>query len=156
MSGVEFFRHLKRWYPDTVRLVLSGYTELKSVTDAINEGAVYKFITKPWEDDQLRATIQEAFERFELKRNNDRLDREAGGNQRTIAANPASSGEQGPRTGRHQRAPSPCAECFPELLEYLPVGVVGVDEDGILVAHPAARARRHTLRHPSRLRLFRV
>ena len=43
--------------PDTVRIVLSGYTELQSITDAINEGAIYKFLTKPWDDDQLRANI---------------------------------------------------------------------------------------------------
>ncbi|MDT4890848.1 hypothetical protein FQZ97_1278060 [compost metagenome] len=41
--------------------MLSGYTDLKSVTDAINQGAIYKFLTKPWDDDQLRAVIAQAF-----------------------------------------------------------------------------------------------
>lgn len=61
MSGTEFLRRVKRLYPDTMRIVLSGYTELTSVTEAINEGAVYKFLTKPWDDDHLRAVISEAF-----------------------------------------------------------------------------------------------
>ena len=61
MTGVEFLRRVKIAYPDTVRMVLSGYTELQSITDAINEGAIYKFLTKPWDDEQLRANIAEAF-----------------------------------------------------------------------------------------------
>jgi len=47
-----------------VRMVLSGYTDLESVTDAINRGAIYKFLTKPWDDDELRLRIQEAFRMY--------------------------------------------------------------------------------------------
>ncbi len=61
MSGTEFLSQVKDIYPDTVRIVLSGYTDLKSVTDAINEGAIYKFLTKPWEDEQIRNHIRQAF-----------------------------------------------------------------------------------------------
>ena len=60
MTGVEFLREVRRLYPDTVRIVLSGYTELQTVTDAVNGGAIYKFLTKPWDDEQLRSHIQEA------------------------------------------------------------------------------------------------
>jgi diguanylate cyclase (GGDEF)-like protein/PAS domain S-box-containing protein len=61
MSGTEFFARVRQLYPDTVRILLTGYTELESVTGAINRGAVYKFLTKPWDDDQLRDQIREAF-----------------------------------------------------------------------------------------------
>jgi diguanylate cyclase (GGDEF)-like protein/PAS domain S-box-containing protein len=61
MTGTEFFARVRQLHPDTIRIILSGYTELASVLDAINEGAVYKFLTKPWEDDQLREQIREAF-----------------------------------------------------------------------------------------------
>jgi diguanylate cyclase (GGDEF)-like protein len=60
MTGVEFLRKVRQLYPDTVRIVLSGYTELQTVTDAVNGGAIYKFLTKPWDDEQLRSHIQEA------------------------------------------------------------------------------------------------
>ena len=60
MTGVEFLREVRRLYPDTARIVLSGYTELQTVTDAVNGGAIYKFLTKPWDDEQLRSHIQEA------------------------------------------------------------------------------------------------
>jgi diguanylate cyclase (GGDEF)-like protein len=61
MTGVEFLRTVRQSYPDTVRIVLSGFTELQTVTDAVNAGAIYKFLTKPWDDGQLRAHVQEAF-----------------------------------------------------------------------------------------------
>ncbi|KKO46823.1 hypothetical protein WG68_02440 [Arsukibacterium ikkense] len=61
MSGTEFLSQVKDMYPDTIRMVLSGYTDLKSVTEAINKGAIYKFMTKPWQDDELRREIKKAF-----------------------------------------------------------------------------------------------
>jgi diguanylate cyclase (GGDEF)-like protein/PAS domain S-box-containing protein len=60
-DGTEFLSRVKEMYPDTVRMVLSGYTDLETVTDAINRGAIYKFLTKPWDDDDLRSQIQGAF-----------------------------------------------------------------------------------------------
>lgn len=61
MSGTEFFARVRQLYPQTIRLVLTGYTDLASVTDAINRGAIYKFLTKPWDDDQMREQLREAF-----------------------------------------------------------------------------------------------
>lgn len=61
MSGTEFLSRVRKLHPDTVRIVLTGYTDLESVTSAINLGAIYKFLTKPWDDDQLRELIREAF-----------------------------------------------------------------------------------------------
>ncbi|WP_162888746.1 EAL domain-containing protein [Dechloromonas sp. HYN0024] len=61
MSGTEFFARVRQLYPDTLRIVLTGYTDLESVTGAINRGAIYKFLTKPWDDDILREQIREAF-----------------------------------------------------------------------------------------------
>jgi diguanylate cyclase (GGDEF)-like protein/PAS domain S-box-containing protein len=63
MSGTEFFARVRQLYPDTIRIVLTGYTDLESVTGAINRGAIYKFLTKPWNDDVLREQIREAFRR---------------------------------------------------------------------------------------------
>ena len=61
MSGTEFLGKVKDLYPETVRIILSGYTDLESVIDAINHGAIYRFFTKPWEDELLRSCIAEAF-----------------------------------------------------------------------------------------------
>jgi len=64
MSGTEFFSRVKDLHPETIRIVLSGYTDLKSVTDAINQGAIYRFLTKPWDDEQLRQSINQAFRAY--------------------------------------------------------------------------------------------
>lgn len=66
MSGVEFMRQLKVKYPDVVRIILSGYTEISTLTEAINKGDIYQFITKPWENEALAASVREAFVRYEL------------------------------------------------------------------------------------------
>jgi diguanylate cyclase (GGDEF)-like protein/PAS domain S-box-containing protein len=64
MSGTTFLNTVKQLYPDTVRIILSGYTDLAVVTDAVNRGAVYKFLTKPWDDHFVRELVRDAFRRF--------------------------------------------------------------------------------------------
>ncbi len=76
VSGTAFLAQVKELYPDVVRIMLSGYTELQSVIDAINAGAIYRFLTKPWDDDQLRSVIREAINRQELQRENMQLSRQ--------------------------------------------------------------------------------
>jgi CheY-like chemotaxis protein len=61
MSGVEFLSKVKELYPETVRMSLSGYSEISTVTDAINKGAIWKYITKPWDDESLLQEIRTAF-----------------------------------------------------------------------------------------------
>ena len=61
MNGTEFLSQVKQLYPETVRMVLSGYTDLAAVTEGINRGAIYKFLTKPWSDDELRVQVRDAF-----------------------------------------------------------------------------------------------
>jgi len=67
MSGTEFLTRVRDLYPDTVRMVLSGYTDLATITDAINRGSIYRFLTKPWNDDELREHIQAAFRAHERR-----------------------------------------------------------------------------------------
>ena len=65
MRGTEFLGRVKELYPDTVRIVLSGFAELETIIEAVNRGAIYKFLTKPWEEDLLRTHIRDAFRFFE-------------------------------------------------------------------------------------------
>lgn len=67
MSGTEFLTRVRDLYPDTVRMVLSGYTDLATITDAINKGAIYRFLTKPWNDDELRANVRQGFRAAERR-----------------------------------------------------------------------------------------
>ena len=61
MSGTEFLCRVKELYPDTVRIIISGHADLDSVTDAINNGFVYKFINKPCDVNFFLEKIAEAF-----------------------------------------------------------------------------------------------
>ncbi|MNE89899.1 Hydrogenase transcriptional regulatory protein hupR1 [compost metagenome] len=72
MSGTDFLARARDLYPETIRIVLSGYTDLESISDAINRGSIYKFLTKPWDDDLLRENIREAFAHHDLARNKSR------------------------------------------------------------------------------------
>jgi putative nucleotidyltransferase with HDIG domain len=67
VSGVDFLARVREHYPDVVRMMLTGYTEMNVAVDAINRGEIYRLITKPWNDDELRATIRQAFDHADLK-----------------------------------------------------------------------------------------
>jgi EAL domain-containing protein (putative c-di-GMP-specific phosphodiesterase class I)/CheY-like chemotaxis protein len=66
MTGAEFLGKVKSLYPDTVRILFSGYVEMEALTDAVNRGAVYRFLLKPWDDAVLRETIRAAFQYYWL------------------------------------------------------------------------------------------
>jgi signal transduction histidine kinase len=66
MTGVDFLRHLRDTHPDMVRLLVTGYADIRAVIDAINEGNVYRYVTKPWEPEELQAVVREAVERYDL------------------------------------------------------------------------------------------
>jgi len=73
MDGVEFLTRVKDLYPQTIRIILSGYADLDSVTAAINQGAIYKFFVKPWDSNTLRADLVEAFWRYDMVRQKEHL-----------------------------------------------------------------------------------
>lgn len=70
MTGIAFFERVKDDYPDAVRLLLTAYTETKTVIAAINAGNVFRYITKPWDPVELEVTVAQAFERYELAAQN--------------------------------------------------------------------------------------
>jgi signal transduction histidine kinase len=79
ITGVEFFTRIKEEYPDPVRILLTGYSDLHTVIEAINSGQVFRFIDKPWEEDSVKHAIQSAAQHYEtkmeLKRKKEELNR---------------------------------------------------------------------------------
>lgn len=69
MSGTEFLARVRDLYPDTVRLALSGYTDLETINQAISQDAAYRFLLKPWDDAELREHVRAAFRLAEQRRN---------------------------------------------------------------------------------------
>jgi PAS domain-containing protein len=113
--------------------VLSGYTELQSITDAINEGAIYKFLAKPWEDEQLRAHLREAFGLKEMADQNRRLDREVQAANRELAdLNGRLQSLLSAQREQNEREVG-SREAAQELLDAMPVPVFGIDDEGLLV-----------------------
>lgn len=73
MQGVQLLEHAKSVAPQTMRLILTGHADTQSLLDAINRGAVYRFLTKPCQSGELRQTLRQAVQHFELIRENRRL-----------------------------------------------------------------------------------
>jgi sensor histidine kinase YesM len=76
MTGVELLEQVLNRYPDPVRMVLTGYADIKAIIDAINKGKVYYYITKPWKHDELKLVIDNALEAYRLKKENRALAQE--------------------------------------------------------------------------------
>jgi FixJ family two-component response regulator len=73
MSGVEFVTEVCKRHPSTVRMILTGFSDIDAIIDAINDGHVYAYITKPWEPDQLKQLMKQAVEHYDLTVENERL-----------------------------------------------------------------------------------
>jgi EAL domain-containing protein (putative c-di-GMP-specific phosphodiesterase class I)/ActR/RegA family two-component response regulator len=76
MNGGEFLGKVREMYPDVVRMMLSGYTDLKAVTTAVNRGELFAFLTKPWDDTELMETVRDAFRHSEQRQDRRRAQRD--------------------------------------------------------------------------------
>lgn len=65
MTGVELLKRTADIRPHMVRIILTGYTDVETLVEAINSGLVYKYVTKPWDNEELRLTVNRALEHFE-------------------------------------------------------------------------------------------
>ncbi len=74
MDGARFLEHVREQWPDTVRLLLTGYSDIQSILDAINRGEIYRYITKPWEDNDILLIVRHALERKALEHEKRRLE----------------------------------------------------------------------------------
>lgn len=132
MLGADFLRKAREIFPDTIRIMLSGYTELQSVTDAVNEGAIYKFLTKPWDDEQLRGHIAEAFRIKEIADDNERLHMEVrSANQELASANRKLElllTEKQEQISLDEIT----LKVARELMQHLPLAIIGLDDAGMV------------------------
>lgn len=81
MTGVELLERTAVLRPRMVRIILTGYTDVETLVKAINSGNVYKYVTKPWNNDELRLTVSRALEHYETNKARHELEME---NQRLI------------------------------------------------------------------------
>ncbi len=133
MNGTEFLKEAKVVRPDSVRIVLSGYTDLESVTEAINQGSIYKFLTKPWEDELLRNNIKEAFEAYELKLENDSLNEQVQSAYKELEAANKKLKDAAEEKESLIEIRTSALDMTRQIFERIPVGLLFIDKDRNLV-----------------------
>ncbi|RME37230.1 MAG: response regulator, partial [Deltaproteobacteria bacterium] len=138
MNGVDFLGQVRERWPDTIRIVLSGYADAACIVAAINEGQIYKFIPKPWNDDELKVTLQTALEHYFLqKENRELLEKLRASNEQLQKMNDTLEQLVEKRTEELQFQ-NQALKISQTILDALPVGVVGFDFDGMIVRTNAA------------------
>lgn len=73
MTGIEFLVEVQKINPEPMRILITGYSDINAVIDAINRGQVYRYLNKPWHYEDLKSTIMSAHEVFQLRRDNKNL-----------------------------------------------------------------------------------
>ena len=73
MEGTKLLEHVRDLSPATIRIILTGYADKEAAIEAINQGSVYRFLTKPWNDDELRNEVKRAIDEYTLRQENRRL-----------------------------------------------------------------------------------
>jgi CheY-like chemotaxis protein len=138
MSGVELLRRVRTLRPQAVRMVLSGPSEFQSMADAINEGAIYRFLAKPWKDEQLVGQIREAFAHKAMLDQNRRLQKElSAANAAMSSANAILHTLLSEQQARGDRGEATLAVAR-EVLQFLPLPIIGIDvEDQIVMVNAA-------------------
>src|SRR5476649_647965 len=66
-TGIEFFKSILNTHPEPIRILITGYTDINAVIDAINVGQVYKYLAKPWNEEDIKNFIYKAYEVVELR-----------------------------------------------------------------------------------------
>lgn len=133
MSGTELMAQIKNLYPDIIRIILTGYTEVDTITESINKGHIYKFFLKPWSDQTLVLETRQALEQFELTQTNRALHQkviEQNENFRRINDNLESLVQERTREVEIQNQALSLSHC---ILEGLPVPIIGISEEMIIV-----------------------
>jgi len=126
ISGTEFLARVKDEYPDAIRIVLTGYTEVDSITESINKGHIYKFLLKPWNDQSLRLEIKQALEQYDLIQTNKTL------HEKILKQNENLERLVQERT-KDLEIQNQALELSRAILEELPIPIIGVSTEGSIV-----------------------
>lgn len=126
MTGVEFLKKAKEIRPGAIRIILSGFADVNAIVNAINEGEIYKFISKPWNDDELKITIRRSLEQFELIQENSGLNKKIRDqNEQLRTLNESLEAKVRERTAALQLR-NQALSLAQEMLEQLPIGIAGI------------------------------
>lgn len=132
MNGTEFLSRVMHQNPDIIRIILSGYTEIDSITEAINKGHIYKFLLKPWNDTSLVLEIRQALDQYDLIETNKKLHNTVmEQNKKLMTINEKLETMVSERT-RALEIKNHALELSQAVLDDLVVPVIGIAPDGMI------------------------
>lgn len=127
MNGSDLLTKIKIDYPDKLRLVLSGFADVASILDAVNEGEIYRFLVKPWNDDELKVTLRQCFETYTLRNNNKQL-------LQTIRDKNAQLLESNNQLEQTLNTQTMLLNLVQETIDHIPLPLFGIDLQGLVIA----------------------
>jgi len=133
MNGIEFLSEVCRRWPDTERMILSGYADTATIVSAINEGQIYKFIAKPWNDTDLVRSIREALDRYDLRARNRQLVTDLLTANEELKKINDHLNDMVEERFRETLVKSRALHSFQNVVDALPVGFVGADGYGMII-----------------------
>jgi two-component system NtrC family sensor kinase len=132
MNGVDFLKRVCERWPKIIRIVLSGYADTASIVSAINEGQIYKFIPKPWNDDELKVTIAKAFEVYFLNRQNEILSDELRQTNEELSTINQNLEQIVRERSADILLQNKALRFAQNVLHFLPAAVLGIDREGMI------------------------
>jgi len=115
-----------------VRIVLSGYADIASIVAAVNEGHIYKFVPKPWNDDELKVTISNAIERYFLHKKNVELTTELSEKNRTLLKLNQELKELLEEKSENLEFRAKIVTAYQNILDAIPAGIFGIDSNNVM------------------------
>ncbi len=126
MTGTEFLYAVKQRFPNTVRVILSGYADLQAVLEAINKGAVFRFLTKPWGDEELKVSVRQCLAQYDLIQQN-----------HDLISQIKSQNEEMNKLNNHLQKvverQKQSLELFRGMSEQIPVPIIGINQEGTII-----------------------
>lgn len=148
MNGTDFLKQVKSLYPDIIRIILTGYTNVDSITEAINEGSVYKFFLKPWNDQNLKLEIRQALEQYDLIQTNRHLhEKVIAQNNQLKTINEDLEVAVAKRT-QELEIQNQALQLSQAVLEELPLPILGISSEMIIVLANKAGQTINLADHP--------
>jgi len=133
MNGVDFLKEVYKHWPDTIRIVLSGYADTVAIIEAINIGHIYKFIPKPWNDAELKVAISNALDRYFIKQKNIQLTKELEAKNREFQEINNNLERLVAERTANLMMQNKMLTCSQNILDSLPLAVIGIDLEGQIV-----------------------
>ncbi len=133
MNGVDFLKEVFKLRPETVRIVLSGYADTVAIVEAINDGKIYKFMPKPWNDDELKIAISNALDHFFIQQKNRQLTYELETKNQELQTINVNLEQLVAERTANLLIQNKILTSSQNILDALPMAVIGIDPEGLIV-----------------------